>query len=139
MVTEVDLFQPRQIDMRVNLCRRNTGMSQHLLHLAEVSPARQQVRGETMSQTMRANRRGDSRDQGILFHQFPNRFTSKRSPGPGNKHPMIEVFSMSHQLRAKLLQIVSNRLNGRDPQRSHSLFAALAFHLRVTFLQIQVG
>ena len=45
----VYLLQPRVIDVRVNLRRRDAGMPQHLLHLPQIGAAGQEVRRETVT------------------------------------------------------------------------------------------
>lgn len=44
----VHLLQPRVIDVRVDLCRRNARMTKHLLHLPQVGPTTEQVRRKAM-------------------------------------------------------------------------------------------
>jgi hypothetical protein len=36
----VNAFEPRVVDVRVDLRRGNAGMAEHFLHLAEISSAR---------------------------------------------------------------------------------------------------
>ena len=50
MGRQIDLGQLRTIDMRVDLCGRNIGMSQDLLQHAQVGTAREHVGGKGVAQ-----------------------------------------------------------------------------------------
>ena len=73
------LFQSALIYVGVDLSRRDIGMSQEFLDLAEVGAAGQQVRGETVPQRMRAHFAIHSGAGCILFDQRPDRFTAQAS------------------------------------------------------------
>jgi hypothetical protein len=47
-------FQPRVIDVRVDLRRGDAGVAEHFLDLPQVGPAGQKVRGEAMPERMGA-------------------------------------------------------------------------------------
>ena len=48
------LLEPRVIDVRVDLRRRDAGVTEHFLHLPQVGPAGQQVRRKAVPQRVRA-------------------------------------------------------------------------------------
>jgi hypothetical protein len=50
---EVDLPAPPVRDVRVALGRREVGVSEHLLHAAEIGTALEQMRGEGVAEEMR--------------------------------------------------------------------------------------
>src|SRR5687767_8445117 len=53
----INLFQPLDTGMRVDLRRRYRSVTQQLLHCAQVGPGVQQVRGESVSQRVRGKPR----------------------------------------------------------------------------------
>ena len=68
----VDRFEARRIDVSVDLRRGDAGMPQHFLHLPEVGPAREQVRGEAMPQAMRAAVDVDFGADRVLLEKLPD-------------------------------------------------------------------
>ena len=49
----MDFFELATIDLRVDLCGGNAGMSQHFLDDTKIGAAREQVCGKRMAQLMR--------------------------------------------------------------------------------------
>src|SRR6185369_15890815 len=47
------LPQPRALDMRIDLCRRNVGVPEHLLHAAQIGAMIEQMARESMAQDVR--------------------------------------------------------------------------------------
>jgi hypothetical protein len=72
----VDFLQPRLVDVRVNLSCCDTRVPQHLLDFAQVRSAREKMRGETVSQGMRADGCGRPRAERVAFDKFPNRLAA---------------------------------------------------------------
>ena len=48
-------FQPLLIDMRIDLCRRNIGVTQHFLNNSQIGAVPQQMRRETVPEKVRVN------------------------------------------------------------------------------------
>ena len=73
----MDALEAREIDVGVNLRGADAGVAEHFLHLAQVGAAGQQVRGETVAQSVRAHagRRADA--EGIEFDELPNAFAAQ--------------------------------------------------------------
>lgn len=49
----VKLFEPFACDVRINLCRRNIGMSEQQLHHAQIGTMIEQMGGKSMAQRVR--------------------------------------------------------------------------------------
>jgi hypothetical protein len=71
MSLDVDLTQPGLTEVGVNLRGRNVGMSQKLLHRAEVCPVFQKMGGKRMPQRMRADFFLDSSLFCVAFQDLP--------------------------------------------------------------------
>ena len=52
--------------MRIDFCRAHAGMAEHLLDGEQIGTAFKQMRGKTMSKSMRADALGDA----VLFRQL---------------------------------------------------------------------
>ncbi len=61
----VDRFQPRGIDVGVDLRGGDAGVAEHLLHLPQVSPAGHEVGGETVAEGVWADIGGNTRPRRI--------------------------------------------------------------------------
>ena len=71
MRPSVDLAYPLARQVRVQLCGGDAGMPEQLLHHAQVGPAFQQVRGETMPQRVRSHMAPKSRPLGGALDDAP--------------------------------------------------------------------
>ena len=76
MIFLMDFFELRLVDVGVDLCRGDTGMTQHLLDVPQVGSARQQMGRETMPQRVRTNGVSYCGTSSIFFYQFPDRLAS---------------------------------------------------------------
>ena len=56
----VNLGKVLKIEMRVNLCRADIGMAEHLLHGAQVARRLQQMRGKRVTQHVRGDMYGEA-------------------------------------------------------------------------------
>ena len=81
----VDFFQPRLVDVGVNLRRRDIGMAQQFLDLTQVGSPGKHMRGKAVPHRMRADRNIDVCQQGIFLHNGPNRFTTQSFAATGKK------------------------------------------------------
>ena len=73
----VSRSQMRVSDVRVNLRRRNVGVSEHLLHRTNIGAILNQMRGETMAQSVRRNIL-QTNFCGVFFDKFKNRLAVYR-------------------------------------------------------------
>ena len=85
MTATVRFAEARHIDSRINLRRRDTFVSEHFLHLAQVGPALQKVRRETVSQRVRADRRRRADAERVLFNEFPKRLPTHSATAARNE------------------------------------------------------
>lgn len=72
-------FKPLPFDMRIDLGRRNIGMTEQCLHRSKIRTALQQMGGKRMSQDMGGNLFADTRTTGSLTEGFPKSLPGQRS------------------------------------------------------------
>ena len=82
MKLPVNRFESRAIDMRIDLCRRDVGVTQHRLDRSQVGAAFEQVRGERVAQCMRRDPLIDARDQRIAANELPKALSGERFSRP---------------------------------------------------------
>ena len=81
------LHQPRTVDMRIDLRRRDVGMAEQRLQHAQVRSAREQVRGKGVAQHVRADALGRNPASAAICRTSWNSRTRLRCPFPlGNSH-----------------------------------------------------
>ena len=68
----MDFLEPRVVDVRVDLRRRDAGVAEHFLHLPQVGAAGEQVRGEAVAQRVRAQLGGAAGQFCVQLDQLPN-------------------------------------------------------------------
>ena len=68
MELPVNLSEPFLINVRVNLRSRYIHMAKHLLNTSQICPPSEQMRGETMPQSMRRQIARHTRPSGIFLN-----------------------------------------------------------------------
>ena len=71
--------QPRFEHVRVDLRRRQIGMTEHQLNGAEIGAALEQMRRERMPQYVRAERRGETGPAAVLLEDLPETDAAERT------------------------------------------------------------
>ncbi len=71
----VDLFEIFPVDVCVDLCCRNVGVTKHFLDGAEVCPPFEKVRRKRVPERVRVNLFLDAGGTGVLYHHIPDRRT----------------------------------------------------------------
>ena len=64
--------QPLAVHMSINLCRRNIGVSQHLLDRTQIRAVLQQMSGKRMPKSMRFRQLFYICPSGVLFDELPD-------------------------------------------------------------------
>ena len=82
MKLSVNSFESRAIDVGIDLCRRDVGVTQHRLDRSQVGAAFEQVRGERVAQGMRRDSLIDPRDQRIAANELPKALSGQRFSRP---------------------------------------------------------
>lgn len=82
MELAVYVLELRLVHMGVDLRRRHVGMAQQLLNDAQIRPARQQVRCETVSQRVGRKTLFDPGQLRVLPHDPPDVAAIELPPGP---------------------------------------------------------
>ncbi len=72
MKAAMDLFQPRLIDVSVNLRSGEAGMAQHFLNRTQVGAVGEQVCRKGMAQEMRPDFLLQARELGHFLHDLPD-------------------------------------------------------------------
>lgn len=76
------------VDVRVDLCCGDAGVSEQFLHLSQVGTTGEQVCGETVPQRVRTNLAGDADACGVLFDELPNAFPAQRTAAWRENQPL---------------------------------------------------
>ena len=65
-------FKPLLIDMRIDLRRRNIGVSEHLLNNPQIGAVSEQMRRETMAEKVRVNVLLQPGAPRVFLHDLPD-------------------------------------------------------------------
>ena len=72
MKSPMHRFQPLLIDMRIDLRRRNIGVTQHFLNNPQIGAVPQQMRRETVPEKVRVNIFLEPRALRVFFYDLPD-------------------------------------------------------------------
>src|SRR5512143_2929769 len=95
MILLVHLSEVLPVHVGVNLCRRDVGVAEHLLHRAEVRPALEKVGGERVAQCVGRYGLGNSRLLDVPTQDLPGAHARQRlATGVEEQHafaaPLLE-------------------------------------------------
>ena len=108
MRPSVDLADPLAGQVRVQLCRGDAGMPEQLLHHAQVGPAFEQVRCETMPQRVRSHMAGQSGPR----RRSAGR-TARPPSGPGAGHAARRTVALRAVARRSCRRLPAELRAGR--------------------------
>ena len=134
----VHAFESRLVDVRVYLCCRDAGVSEHFLDLSQIGTTREQVGRKTVAKCVRADRIFDASSSCVLLDDFPNGFTTETTASPRKEEPFRRPFGSFRQTSPFLLHINTYRGDGWFAQRHNSLFVAFSVAQAVTVFQVDV-
>ena len=83
----MDRLEPRGVDMGVDLSRRDAGVPEHFLNLAQVCAPREKVRRETVSEGMRTDVFRRAHPRRVSFEKFPYPFSAQASATVRQEQP----------------------------------------------------
>ena len=72
MKSPMHRFQPLLIDMRIDLRRRNIGVTQHFLNNPQIGAVPEQMRRETVPEKVRVNIFLEPRALRVFFYDLPD-------------------------------------------------------------------
>ena len=127
MVLGVHLPQSRAVDVRVDLRGGDVGVTQHLLHDAQIGPAREQVRCEAVPEHVGVHILEPCRG-GTLLDELPHRDSLQGPSGAREQQPPPIASIGLEELGPALRDIVLDRILGRLAHGHEPLLIPLAVH-----------
>ena len=136
MELSMHFFQPRVLDMSVDLRRLDAGVAEHFLDQSQVRAAGQQVRRETVPQTVWADLGIDSGAASIAFDQ-PPQLNAIHGIAAARKEQRLGGIGMTFfgQLVSQLADVSVDRVDRARADRHDTLFSALAFAAELPFIE----
>src|SRR6267142_4514977 len=124
-------------EMRIDLCRRDIAMTEHLLHRAKICAALEQMRREAMAQRVRTHPREAWIVRRPSFQGLEKSLPGHRASEPRDEHsgdPARKFLSRALAVVRRIQNIVAAReprfqcSNRRAAHRNHPFLSALAEH-----------
>ena len=125
------------VDMRINFRGGDGFMSQHALNCPQIGAAFQQMGGKGMAERVRTDILGDTG----LFRQFFNHVKHHDAGdtiAPSCQKYVIFVSFLDFS-QVTVCKPILYFFDGAGGDRYQALFAAFAFHLDESFLEVKVG
>src|SRR6266516_7123330 len=123
MRSVVDAAQSLAVDVAVDLRRRERAVAEQLLNRPQIRPAFQQMRCERVTQSVRMREEASQR--------------RRVEPAAARRHEE-RVLRITHELRARLVQIACELQRGLLAERHDALLAALAADVKLLLLEVDV-
>src|ERR687898_2775300 len=105
--------------MGVELCRGDVGVTEHLLHRAQVAPAGQQVRGERVAQGVRAHLALEPRRARVALDDLVQALPGQ--PAATLVDEQLRLGADADEIRTAGLQVAPRRRRGLPAERHYPL------------------
>src|SRR5687768_9050627 len=122
--------------MRVELCRRNVGMAQHLLDRSQVAAAGKQMRRERMPERVRAHLPLEARGLRVALDDLVKALPSQGPAPEVDEEPALR--RAVYERRPRRTQISRDRRGRCAPERHYALLRALAVRSHEAPLQVDI-
>ena len=127
MILKDFIPQAGAVDMDIYLGSGDALVTQHLLDGAQVSPSLEQVGRKTMAQGVRADHFSDSGELAQLLYNVKNHLAREHCP-PAVEEQDVFTAALDHLMRACLLQVKIDLVDGNGRDGHNALFVALALN-----------
>jgi len=131
------LSEKMAVDVRINFCRGDLLMSQHLLNHTNIGASLQKVGGKRMTKHMGTNFLLQSHRFGILFNIVENCDARNGFTSRTNKNNIFASFFYVYLIAVR--KPVPYFLYGSSGNRDQPLLTTLPFHADKALIRVKVG